>query len=78
MGLPDEKFLDEMCDMNNLYLGIEILCKSCGQVIHPADTPGGVPPERVLFNRESGIVIHYRCYVNEVNRISFPEKGIES
>lgn len=56
--------------MNNLFLGNEIHCVSCGQVIHPATTTGGVPPERTFFNAESGIVIHYRCYVAQMNRIS--------
>ena len=66
MGLPDQKWNDELCDMNLLFLGNVINCCVCDKIIDKDD--------KTFWNHKTGIVIHSYCYYDQV--IKNNQKGV--
>ena len=64
MGIPDSKFMDNLCEMNLLYLGCDTTCTVCQMIITPEEVKDN--QREFLYNKTTGTVIHYRCYVENI------------
>ena len=72
MGIPDSKFMSDLCEMNSLYLGNDTPCTVCKMIITPDEVDNN--QHEFLFNLTTGTVLHYRCYVENIVYIAGEKK----